>query len=96
MSTASMTMNTLILTGTSTNMNMSTRMGRGFITERNTSTGIRIHMFTRIRIPTRETANTSMKRRQGEWWKCGRRFLARTIGWQNAIVAFSGHVGFLF
>ena len=60
-------MNTLTLTGTSTNMNMTTRMGRGFTTVRNMSTGIRIHMFTRICIPTMETTSTSMKRKHGEW-----------------------------
>jgi len=64
------TMATLIPTRTNTNMSMSmsTRMGRDFTTVRNTSTGTRIHMFTRIRIPTRETGmSTRMKRKHGEW-----------------------------
>jgi hypothetical protein len=61
-----MNMTTLILMGTSTNM--STRTGRGFIMVRNMSTGTRIHMFTRIRIPTRETGmSMRMKRKHGEW-----------------------------
>jgi hypothetical protein len=51
----------------SMSMNMSTRTGLGFSTVKNTSTGIRIHMFTRIRIPTKETTSMSMKRKHGEW-----------------------------
>jgi hypothetical protein len=91
------TMATLIPMSTSTTMGMSTCMGRDYITGRNTSTGILIRMFTRIRIPTRETnMSMSMKRTSGDWWKCGRRSSVRTTDWLNAIEVSSEREDFSF